>query len=394
MGSRSCLIRLALPLAAIAAILLAGCGGAKTASAPQAPPHLVIAAKVVAHDAPVYLDEIGACTALATVQIQAQVSGQIIERKFADGADVKKGDVLFLIDPAPYKAALDEAKGALAQNHAQLDLDQINLTRAIDLRKKNVNTQQDLDTAKTTVETDQAKIQSAEASVAAAQVNLNYCTITSPIDGRAGLRQVDTGNIVTAGSGGASGSGSSGSTVLLTIQQLDPIYTDFTIAETDLGQVRHYLDTGKIKVETDAPDDTAPPRTGDLYFIDNAVAPTAGTVKARAITPNPDRLLWPGEFVHARLILDTIKNAKLIPNDAVQISQQGEFVFVVKADSTVEMRTVKVGQRQGSLVVIEDGLNPGEEVVVTGQLALAPGAHVSVQPAASPAPGGGMSAKG
>jgi multidrug efflux system membrane fusion protein len=388
------LIRLALPLAAIAAILLAGCGGAKTASAPQAPPHLVIAAKVVAHDAPVYLDEIGACTALATVQIQAQVSGQIIERKFADGADVKKGDVLFLIDPAPYKAALDEAKGALAQNHAQLDLDQINLTRAIDLRKKNVNTQQDLDTAKTTVETDQAKIQSAEASVAAAQVNLNYCTITSPIDGRAGLRQVDTGNIVTAGSGGASGSGSSGSTVLLTIQQLDPIYTDFTIAETDLGQVRHYLDTGKIKVETDAPDDTAPPRTGDLYFIDNAVAPTAGTVKARAITPNPDRLLWPGEFVHARLILDTIKNAKLIPNDAVQISQQGEFVFVVKADSTVEMRTVKVGQRQGSLVVIEDGLNPGEEVVVTGQLALAPGAHVSVQPAASPAPGGGMSAKG
>ncbi len=389
MGSPACLIRLlALPLAVTAALFTAGCGGSKTAAAPKAPPHLVVAAKVIAHDAPVYLDEIGACTALATVQIQAQVSGQIIQRKFADGADVKAGDVLFLIDPAPYQAALDQAKGALAQAKAQLDLDQINLTRAIDLRKKNVNTQQDLDTAKTTVETDQAKIQSADAAVAAAQVNLNYCTIKSPIDGRAGLRQVDTGNIVTAGGGG------SGSTVLLTIQQLDPIYTDFTVAETDLGQVRHYLDTGKVKVETDSPDDTGPPRTGDLYFIDNAVAPTAGTVKARAITPNPDRLLWPGEFVHARLILDTIKNAKLIPNDAVQLSQQGEFVFVVKADSTVEMRTVKVGQRQGSLVVIEDGLAPGEEVVVTGQLALAPGAHVTVQPAASPAPAVSLGAKG
>jgi multidrug efflux system membrane fusion protein len=357
-------------LAFSGAFCLAGCG-AKKQAAPPAPPRLVTTAKVIAQDAPRYLDEIGACAASESVAVQAQISGQIIERHFADGADVKKGDLLFTIDPRPYQAALGQAQGALAQNRAQLALDNINLRRVTDLQKKQVVTPQELDTAKTNVATDEAKIQSAEAAEAAAQVNLDYCSIRSPIDGRTGLRQVDAGNIVNPGGASA---------VLVTIQRLDPIYTDFTVSESDLAQVRHYLPGGKIKVETDLPDDSAPPRLGELYFLDNAVQAGAGTVKVRGVTPNPDRLLWPGAFVKVRLILDTIKGAKLVPNQAVQISQRGPFVFVVKPDQTLEQRPVKPGQRQGELVVIEDGLKPDETVVTSGQLALAPGNKVNPQP--------------
>ncbi len=354
-----------------AGLFVAGCGGPKTTAAPKPPPRLVMTAKVVAHDEPLYLDEIGTCTALETVSVQAQVNGQIVKRDFADGADVKKGDLLFTIDPRPYQAALDQAKGALDQSKAQLELDKINLTRAQDLRTKNVNTPQDIDTARTNVTTDQAKIESGQAAVDAAQVNLDFCLIRSPIDGRAGLRQVDVGNIVTVGTGTA---------VLLTIQRLDPIYTDFTIAQGDLPQVRQYLPESNLKVETDLPGSHVPPKQGDLYFLDTQVQAGAGTVKARGITSNPDHVLLPGAFVHVRLILHTLKDARLVPNQAVQISQRGPFVFVVKPDNTLDLRGVKPGQRQGELTVISDGLQPGEVVVTSGQLALAPGMSVNAQP--------------
>jgi multidrug efflux system membrane fusion protein len=232
-----------------------------------------------------------------------------------------------------------------------------------------------LDVAQGTVNSDEAKVKSAEAGVAAAQVNLDFCNIRSPINGRAGLRLVDVGNVVTGGNGG------SGGAVLLTIQGMDPIYTDFTVAETDLALVRRYLGGPNVKVQTSSPDEKIPPRLGDLYFIDNAVQPGSGTVKARAVTPNTDRALWPSEFVRVRFILDTLKDAELVPSQAVQISQNGPFVFVVKQDNTVDLRPVKPGQHQdGDLTVIESGLNPGETVVVTGQLALAPGAKVDPKP--------------
>ena len=338
---------------------------------------------MITKDAPVYLDEIGTCSAVETVQVQAQVSGQIISRDFQDGADVKKGDLLFRIDPRPYQAALDQTQGLLAQAKSQLVLDQITLKRQQELRARNVVSPQDLDTAQGTVNSDEAKVKSAEAAVAAAQVNLDYCSIRSPIDGRAGLRNIDTGNIVTGGSGGGGGA------VLLTIQRIDPIYTDFTIAETDLPQVRRYLDGPTLKVLTATPDDASDdPKTGALYFIDNAVQSGAGTVKARAVTPNPDRKFWPEEFVRVRLILDTIKEAKLVPSQAVQISQNGPYLFIVKADNTVDMRPVKPGQPQdGDTVVIEEGAKAGETVVVTGQIALAPGVKVAPQPY-KPAEGG------
>jgi multidrug efflux system membrane fusion protein len=330
----------------------------KAAQPPQRP---VLVAQVITKDVPLYLDEIGTCAAYETVQVQAQVSGQITARHFQDGADVKQGDLLFTIDPRPYEAALEQAK-------AQAALDQVTLKRQQELRARNVNSPQDLDTA-------QASAQKSKAAAAAAQVNVDFCYIKSPINGRVGLRNVDVGNLVGPGT-----------PPLVTIQDLDPIYTDFTVAETDLALVRKYLGSPNLKVQTWSPDDSIPPRIGDLYFIDNAVQPGSGTVKARAVTPNPDRALWPSEFVRVRFILDTIEDATLVPSQAVQISQSGPFVFVVKPDNTVELRPVKLGQRQDSdMTVIETGVKPNEAVVVTGQLALGPGTKVDPKPYNAPA---------
>src|SRR3989475_8710065 len=372
---------------AVARTLQRGVQSAKTTQPPVRP---VLVAKVITKDVPLYLDEIGTCAAYETVQVQAQVSGQVIARNFQDGADVKQGDLLFTIDPRPYQAALEQAQGQLGQAQSKLVLDQITLKRQQELRARNVISPQDLDTAQATVKSDEATVKTAEAAVAAAQVNLDFCNIQSPINGRAGLRLVDVGNVVSGGNAGGGGA------VLLTIQGLDPIYTDFTVAETDLALVRRYLGGPNVKVQTDAPNDTKPPRLGDLYFIDNAVQPGAGTVKARAITPNPDRALWPSEFVRVRFILDTVKDARLVPSQAVQISQSGPFVFVIKPDNTVDLRTVKPGQRQeGDTIVIESGLKAEETVVVTGQLALAPGTKVDPKPYNPPGPpnGGQVAAK-
>ena len=330
--------------------------GVSTLKPPQVPARPVTVAKVVTKDVPVYLDEIGTCAAYETVQVQAQVSGQILTRDFQDGADVKKGDLLFTIDPRPFQATLDQAK-------AQAALDQVTLKRQEDLRARKVISPQDYDIAV-------ANAQKSQAAAEAAQVNLDYCYIKSPINGRVGLRNVDVGNLV-----GPSTS------PLVTIQGLDPIYTDFTVAENDLPLVRKYLGGSDVKVETYLPDGSITPRTGDLYFIDTAAQPGSGTVKVRGVTPNPDRALWPSEFVRVRFILDMLKNAALVPSQAVQVSQNGPFVFVVKPDNTVDLRPVKPGQRQeGELTVIENGVKPDETVVVTGQLALAPGAKVAPQP--------------
>ena len=330
--------------------------------AAQAPARPALVAKVVTQDVPLYLDEIGTCAAYETVQLQAQVSGVIIGRHFQDGSDVKKGDLLFTIDPRPYQAVLDQAK-------AQAALDQVTLKRQEDLRARKVIAQQDYDTAV-------ANAQKSQAATESAEVNLDYCFIKSPINGRIGLRNVDVGNLVGPSTG-----------ALVTIQGLDPIYTDFTVAENDLPLVRKYLGGPNVKVETYLADGSIAPRVGDLYFIDNAVQPGSGTVRVRGVTPNPDRALWPSEFVRVRFILDILKDATLVPSQAVQVSQSGPFVFVVKPDNTVDLRPVTPGQRQaGDLTVIESGVKADETVVVTGQLALSPGAKIAPQPYAAQPP--------
>jgi multidrug efflux system membrane fusion protein len=350
----------------------------REAPPPPPPPQAVVATKVITRDVPLYLDEIGNCTAYATVQVQAQVSGQIAARHFIDGAELKKGDLLFSIDPRPFQAVLGQAQAALAQARSQQQLDETNLKRSQDLFSKGAIDQQDLDVAVTTVKNDVGKTQGAEAAVAAAQLNLDYCQIVSPIDGRAGERLVDVGNIVAGGNGGVGA-------VLLTIESLDPIYTDFAVAESDLAKVRPYLGKTNLKVQTQAPGDPAASRLGDLTFVDNTVQPGAGTVKMRATTPNPDRVFWPMEFVRVRMILDTLKDAKLVPAEAVQISQRGPYVFVVAPDNSVAIRLVRPGQPEdGGMVVIQDNLQPEETVVVSGQLALAPGVKVAPQPYQNP----------
>jgi multidrug efflux system membrane fusion protein len=344
----------------IALLLLIRFATSGDKKSPLPPPRPVSVAKAIARDVPLYLDEIGTCAAYESVQVQAQVSGQIEARHFKDGQDVKKGDLLFTIDPRPYQAILDSAK-------ADLMLAEANLKRQEELRAKAVTARQDWDTA-------EASAMKARAAVDAAQVNLDFTQIRSPIDGRIGLRQVDVGNTVAAGMNGGAGGA-----VLVDIDNLDPIYTDFTIAEPDIPLVRQYLNGPNLKVLTDAEGDNYPPREGKLYFIANTVQAGTGTVQARAVTPNPDRALWPSQFVHVRLILDMLKDATLVPNNAVQVGQNGPYLFVVKADSTLDLRQVEPGQRQGELTVIKKGLKPGEEVVTRGQLQLSPGMKVAVQ---------------
>lgn len=345
----------------IAFLLYRTFSGGKEAPPPP-PPRPVAVAKVITKDVPLYLDEIGTCAANESVQVQAQVSGQIVSRDFKDGAEIKKGQVLFKIDQRPYQAALDAAK-------ADEVLSQSNLKRQEELKSKGVTASQDLDTAKATA-------MKATATAAAAQVNLDYSTIRSPIDGRAGLRQVDVGNTVSAGSGSA---------VLVQIDNLDPIYTDFTVAEPDLPLVRKYLNGPNLKVLTDAENDGFPAQEGKLYFMANTVQPGTGTVQARGITPNPQHQLWPAQFVHVRLVLDELKDAKLVPNGAIQIGEKGPYVFVVKPDSTLDLRQVTPGQKQDNdLTVITKGVQAGELVVTIGQLQLAPGDKVSVKETAAP----------
>jgi membrane fusion protein, multidrug efflux system len=336
--------------------------------APPPAPRAVAVAKVITKDVPLYLDEIGTCTAAETVQVQAQISGQIISRDFEDGADVKKGDVLFRIDSRPFEAALASAQADAALAHATL-------ARQTELRSKAVVAGQDYDTA-------MANAMKADAAVKSAQVNLDYCTIRSPIDGRTSIRNVDVGNLVGPTS-----------PPLVMVQRLDPIYTDFTIAEPDLPLVRQHLKGAPLQVLTLTENDKLPPRVGELTFIDNAVQPGAGTVRARATTENHDRALWAGQFVRVRVILQTLTNAMLVPSSAVQIGQNGPYVFIMKSDSTLDLRQVKPGQKQeGDSTVITEGVNPGEIVVTRGQLQLAPGMKVAAQEEKTAATGGARDA--
>src|SRR5215469_14476605 len=339
------------------------------AAGPQAPPPpLVSVAKAQARDVPVYLDEIGKSNAFESVTVTPQVAGRIVQRQFQDGAELAKGQLLFVIDPRPYQAQLDSAKGALAQAKAALELAKVEFARSSELFNSKVIAKQDYDSKKSTVEVDQAQVESAEAALETAQLNLEYCYIHSPIQGRAGARLVDIGNVVQANT-----------TSLLLIQRLDPIYADFTIAEGDLPEVQRQMKLGTLSAEVRLPSDReGSGRSGKLTFLDNAVQNGTGTVNLRATLPNADRHFWPGQFVDVKLVLATRKGAVLVPNQATQVSQKGPYVYVVKSDGTVDLRLVKLGQRQGSDVVITDGVAAGEKVVTAGQLTIVPGFKVRV----------------
>ncbi len=342
----------------------------KTAAPGAPPPRSVSAAKAEMRDVPLTIEEIGNTTASENASVQAQVAGQIIEVHFADGAEVKQGDPLFSIDARPYQAALDKAQATLAQDSAKVAYQRVQMSRMESLREKKVASPQDFDQAAATLSEQEAIVRGDQAAVETARLNLEFCTVRAPITGRAGKRLVDRGNLV-AYPGGPS---------LVTIAKQDPLFIDFTIAEEKLSAVRAYQERGTLSIEISVADDAKKRRKGEFIFLDNTVQNGNGTVRLRGRVPNADRVFWPGQFVNVRLVLDIAKDAVVVPSQAVQVGQIGTFVFVVNPDQTVAIRPVRPGQKQGSDVLIEDGVKPGEMVVVTGQLFLAPGAPVRIVP--------------
>jgi membrane fusion protein, multidrug efflux system len=373
-------------LALVAAVLLAAAAcsrGNVHAAAPAMPPPLVTLVQATTQDVPRYLDEIGRNAAFEAVTITPQVSGRIVERNFQDGDNLRRGQLLFVVDPRPYKAQVDAAQAALAQAKAALDLAKIQFVRDQQVIGEKAISQQDYDTKKNTVDVDEAQVEAAEAALETAKINLDYCYIHSPIDGRAGARLVDVGNVVQPNT-----------TSLLSIQRLDPIYANFTITEGDLPAVQKEMSNGTLKAAVRLPSDAENgARSGRVEFLDNAVQNGTGTVNLRATMSNSDHHFWPGQFVDVKLVLSTEKGAVLIPNQAAQISQRGPFVYIVKSDDTAELRPIKLGQRQGDQVVVTEGLTVNERVVVTGQMLVRPGGKVRVDGSSAPTPTSNASGK-
>jgi membrane fusion protein, multidrug efflux system len=351
-------------------LALSGCR--KKQVAVEQLPVWVTVSEAISQDVPVYIDNIGSCTAREVVSIRPQVSGQITEINFTDGADLKKGDLLFTIDPRPYEAALKKTQASLAQSTAALTLAKSSLERVKELVSTGAISKEGYDTKQNAVVLAEAQVQSDQAAVQMAQVNLEYCFIHSPIDGRAGQRYVDVGNVVAANTG-------TDVAALLVIQQLDPIYADFTIPEQNLESVRQEMAKGELKTYVRLPDKSdADARQGTLTFLDNAVRQETSTIKLRATLPNPDHYFWPGQFVHVRLVLSVEKDVVLVPSEAVQNSQSGQFVYVVKPDQTVEFRTVLAKRALDGRTVVE-GVQAKEVVVTDGHLRLVPDAKVQVK---------------
>jgi len=315
----------------------------------------VVAGTVAQKDMPIYLDGLGTVQAFNTVTVHPRVDGALVQVNFTEGQDVKTGDLLAVVDPKPYQAALDQAK-------AQAALDDVTLKRQADLRARNVIAAQDYDTAV-------ANAEKSKAAAEAAQVNVDYCSIRSPIDGRTGVRLVDIGNVVHAAD----------VTGIVVITQLHPISVVFTLPEQNLQSVLNAGGaSGGLKVTALDRGNTATLDEGSLAVVDNEIDQTTGTVKLKATFPNDDLKLWPGKFVNARLILETQKDATVIPSSVVQRGPQGTYAYVIKPDKTVEMRPIKVGRTEATIALVESGLKAGEQVVVDGQYKLEPGSRVEL----------------
>ena len=337
----------------------------------------VIAGTVAQRDTPIFLDAIGTVSAFNTVTIKPRVDGQLISVRFREGQDVKAGELLALIDDRSYKAQLDQALAKRAQDTAQLDNARVDLTRDNDLYKRGLLDQQTYATQRSLVEQLSAAVQADVANVENAQVQLDYTRITSPIDGRTGLRLVDQGNIVHA----------SDTTGLVVITQLHPISVIFTLPQQNLPELLS-SSHGGIGLTVDAydRDNRSTLGHGTVTVIDNQIDPTTGTVKLKATFPNDNLALWPGQFVNVRLIVSVRKNGLVVPASVVQRGPQGTYAFVINPDSTVDMRPIVVGQIDSGTALIDKGLSPGEKVVVDGQYKLRVGSRVTYSDPSHPAP--------
>ncbi len=386
-----------LPILALtfALALLAGCADPKAASIAR-PAVPVVAAPVVQKDVPVQVRIIGLVQAYSTVTVKTLVNGELTKVYFEEGQDVKKGDLLFEIDRRPFEEAVKQGEGVLVRDQAMEKQAEASLSkdrfaaqnaateakRYEGLMAQGIISQEQADNTRSAalaaaaaVRADEAMLENVRAAVpvdratlATAKLNLEYCTIRSPLDGRTGSLLVYAGNVVKANDSS-----------LVAINQILPIYVSFAAPEKYMAEIKKFMATGKLKVEALIPNEEDRPETGELSFIDNAVDATTGTIRLKGSFQNAARRLWPGQFVNARLTLSTQPGALVIPSEALQTSQSGSFVFVVKPDKTVDSRPVTVGLTQGAETVIAKGLSAGEVVVTDGQLRLVPGSRVEVK---------------
>ena len=357
-----------------------GRSGAGGVDANRAVPVSVAAAEV--RDIPVYLEGLGNVQAYYTVTVHSRVDGQLMQVNFREGQQVRKGEELALIDPRPYDVQLAQAEATKFKDQANLENAQRDLQRYADLYKQGVIAQQQYNTQQSVVAQQEGLVRADDAQINNAKLNLVYCHIKSPIDGRIGLRLVDPGNMVHA----------SDQNGLLVITQLQPIAVLFTLPEDNLPMVMQHMKSGRLEVQAWNRDDSQQIATGQLETIDNQIDPNTGTVRLKGVFDNRDSALYPNQFVNARLQVYTRKNATVVPAAAVQHGSQGTYSYVVKQDTTVESRPIKVALTEGTVAVLDGGVNPGEQVVTDGQEKLQPGSKVEPQGPGQPSNAGGPGA--
>jgi multidrug efflux system membrane fusion protein len=337
------------------------------ATAPRAVP--VIAVEVVKEDIPIWLEGIGNVQAANTVTVRPRVGGTLESITFTEGAMVKEGDVLARIDPRPFESVLNQAKAKKTQDEAQLANAQSTLTRAQTLVKENAISRQIVDQAEASESQLVAQVQADQAAIDAAQLDLDFTTVRAPISGRTGVRMVDAGNVVT-------GSQPEG---LVVLTELQPISVIFTLPQRHLADLRPHMKPGSAELPVQALDeDGTQLDEGLLKLVDNQIDNATGTLKLKASFPNKDFTLWPGQYVNARVLVETKKDVLVVPAEAVQPGLNGPFVYVVKEDDTVEARQTKTGITLDGLTVIEDGLQAGDRIVREGQAKLKPGMKVTI----------------
>ena len=327
----------------------------------------VVAGRVEQRDTPIYLEGIGTVQAFNTVTVQAQVSGILQKVAYTEGQTVKSGDILAQIDPRPYQAQLSQVQAKKAEDEAQLFAARVTYERNFSLLQQGLMDQQTVDTNRASRDQMGALVQADDAMIQQDQVQLDYCTIRSPLNGRTGIRLVDQGNLVQPGN----------ATGLVVVTQLRPISVVFTLPQQDWPQVQKLIASGQNLSALAMGDGTEPLDNGALAVVDNQIDTTTGTIKLKATFPNAKLSLWPGQFVNIRLLVQTRKGGIVVPASVIQRGPQGAYAFVIGADSTVKARPVTVAQIDGGVALIDQGLSPGEQVVVDGQYKLQDGSRVS-----------------
>lgn len=363
----------AVPFALAAALLLSSCSRKSPASAGGKAnrgggPVPVVVARAEARDVPVEIQAVGNVQAYSAVSIRSQITGQITQVHFKEGQEVKKGDELFTIDPRPFQAALNQAEANLQRDQAMLVNGRLNFERTSNLFNSKIASQADYDTALAAYDSAKSTVVADAAAMTNAQLNLDYTSIKSPIQGRTGNLTTKEGNVVKAPDD-----------ILVSITQIHPIYVAFAVPEDNLPAIRHEAAHRSLAVKAYPPGDTNSVATGELTFIDNSVDTNTGTILLKGTFQNTNTVLWPGQFVQASLVLSNLTQATVVPSQAVQTGQDGEFLFVVKSNDTVEARPVTAGITDDGIRVIMSGLKPGEAVVTDGQVRLTEGAKVSVK---------------